>query len=109
MKFGLSDRVLNEINGVFASHPSVEKVVIYGSRAIGTHRNGSDIDLTLFGNTIDHTEITKIDIELEDLLLPYQFDLSLHSQIENSELLAHIKDMGKLFYAARPKEPGQTE
>jgi predicted nucleotidyltransferase len=83
---------------VFARHPEVKKAVLYGSRAKGTHRPGSDIDLTLFGVALTYTQLDRIETEIDDLLLPYTVDLSLHTQIDNADLLEHIQRVGQLFY-----------
>jgi predicted nucleotidyltransferase len=99
--FGLSDSNVNKINKVFSHFDSVNKVIIYGSRAKGNNQKGSDIDLTLIGDKISHKELLHIHLELDDLLTPYQFDVSIFAQIENNDLLDHIKRMGKVFYQAK--------
>jgi predicted nucleotidyltransferase len=76
----------------------VEKAVLYGSRAKGTARSGSDIDLVLFGNEVDQETVDRIAVALDDLLLPYQFDLSIFSRISHADLLDHIQRVGVLFY-----------
>jgi predicted nucleotidyltransferase len=96
--YGLKSEIIKKINGVFAKYPQVNTAILYGSRAIGNYRPGSDIDLTLQGKNIDLTTLQKIEHELDELLLPYKIDLSLHSQIENSELLDHINRIGKTLY-----------
>jgi len=45
--YGLSDRTLNTLGALFRKYPGIEGVTLYGSRAKGTYRNGSDIDITL--------------------------------------------------------------
>lgn len=97
--FGLSPTDLNRIRSVFARFPGVSRVLIYGSRAKGTHRPASDIDLTIT-NTLDWETFTQIESELDELLLPYQIDLSLFSQIDNPKLIDHIKRVGQSFYQA---------
>ncbi|WP_293013047.1 nucleotidyltransferase domain-containing protein [Mongoliibacter sp.] len=72
--------------------------MLYGSRAKGNYRPGSDIDLTLLGESLDLTELQKIEIELDDLMLPYKIDLSIHHKIQNSDFLEHIQRVGKIFY-----------
>ena len=94
MSFGLSHSDLNAICEVFNRYPQVSKVLIYGSRALGTQRQSSDIDLTLKGD-ISHEEFNNISIELDDLMLPYQFDLSVFDHIDNPDLLAHIQQHSK--------------
>lgn len=98
--FGLSDINKDKINNVFARFPSISKVVIYGSRAKGNYKVGSDIDLMLFGKNLTHKELLHIYFELDELLTPYQFDLSLYSQVESNDLLEHVSRIGKIFYQA---------
>lgn len=98
MKFGLKEQTINKIIKVFQSFPEIEQVILYGSRAKGTNKPGSDIDLTIKGKELNLQLINKIDLELDDLLLPYTFDLSIYNQIDNHELLEHIKRVGKEFY-----------
>jgi uncharacterized protein len=75
--------------------------VIYGSRAKGNYRPGSDIDLTLFaaeGREIGHRELGDILDEVDDLLLPYTMDLSVFAQLNHAPLREHIERVGKVFY-----------
>lgn len=99
MRFGLSEQTLGRINAVFAKHPAVEKAVLYGSRAMGTHKPGSDIDLTLYGEGISQTEVDRILDELEELDLPYSIDLSVFSRRTHAQLREHIECVGVVFYA----------
>jgi len=96
--FGLKPETVEKIRAVFSRHPQVSEVVIYGSRAMETARPGSDIDLTLKGEDLDLKVLNRISADLDDLLLPYMFDLSLHNQIENPDLLCHIRRVGKIFF-----------
>ena len=73
MKFGLKENIITDICNVFSRFSEIEKVVIYGSRAKGNYKNGSDIDLTLFGNKIKYSILSKIDLQLYELYLPYTF------------------------------------
>lgn len=98
MKFGLKESVVAQLNTLFSRYDGIEQVVIYGSRAKGNFKNGSDIDLTITGNAIDYSTLLKIEGEIDDLLLPYMIDLSLINQIENPDLLEHIHRVGKVFY-----------
>jgi len=98
MKYGLKEQTINKIIKVFQSFPEIEQVILYGSRAKGTNKPSSDIDLTIKGKELNLQLINKIDLELDDLLLPYTFDLSIYNQIDNQELLEHIKRVGKEFY-----------
>ena len=93
--FGLSPRALGLLRGLFASYPEVHKAIVYGSRAMGNYRNGSDIDITLEGPELTFTDLMRLETALDDLLLPWEIDLSLLSHIDNPELLAHIHRVGK--------------
>ena len=101
MKFGLSEQVINQVSEVFTRFPEVEEVVLYGSRAKGNFKPGSDIDLTLKGDDLRLHLLNSISLCLDDLLLPYTFDLSIFRHIDNADLLDHIQRAGKVFYKKR--------
>ena len=98
MKFGLKDVTIHKIHQVLTAFPQVEEAILYGSRAKGNYKDGSDIDLTLKGEGLTLSVVNSIGLELDDLLLPYTFDLSVFNQIDNQELLAHISRVGLVFY-----------
>jgi len=98
MLYGLKKETIQKINQIFAKYQEVEKVLLYGSRAKGNHKTGSDIDLTLIGKNINLKLLNKISLDLDDLLLAYKIDLSLHDQINNYDLLDHISRVKKIFY-----------
>ncbi len=100
MPFGLTADTVDKIRGVFAQYPQVTKAILYGSRAKGIHRNGSDIDLTLKGPSLDLGLVNRISNDIDDLLLPYTLDLSIFSQIENPDLVDHIHRVGVVFFHA---------
>ena len=102
MNHGLSEPAEERIRGVLAHFPEVEKAVLYGSRAKGTHRPGSDIDLTLYGSGLGQSLLARIDEELDDLLLPYQMDLSLFASLTHPALLNHIRRVGVVLYERSP-------
>jgi uncharacterized protein len=102
-RFGLREIVIERIHGVFQKFPGLEKAVLYGSRAKGNYRVGSDIDLTLFGSDLTYPILATIENLLDDLMLPYTFDISLFSQIENQDLVSHIVRVGVDFYAKQEK------
>ncbi len=110
MNHGLSDTTVERIRAVLAHFPQVEKAVLYGSRAKGTHRPGSDIDLTLCGSGLGQTHLAQIDGALDDLLLPYKIDLSEMASLTHPALLDHIRRVGMVFYekSAMPQEPLPT-
>jgi len=99
---GLSDETVAQIHDVFARFPEVEKAVLYGSRAKGNYKPGSDVDLTLLGVEVTSKILGHIQAELEDGLLPYTFDLSILAQITQADLLDHIRRVGVVFYEKKP-------
>jgi uncharacterized protein len=99
MKYGLQDATIGKISAVLAGFPQVEKAVLYGSRAKGNYRNGSDIDLTLYGGRgLTVNVLGKIMEALDDLLLPYTFDLSVFNDIDDPDVAGHIRRVGVVFY-----------
>lgn len=88
-----------QIQAVFSGFPAIEQAVLYGSRAKGNYRPGSDIDLTLktHGDGTLHL-LTGIMNALDDLDLPYLFDISLLAHINNDNLIKHIERVGIEFY-----------
>lgn len=95
---GLSSEVQRQIRAVLSHFSEIDEAILYGSRAMGRHKIGSDIDLTLKGSGLDLTILNRVRTELDDLLLPYIFDLSILDQIENRDLIDHIHRVGRTFY-----------
>lgn len=100
MTYGLKPETIQAMQAVFEKYPAVQQAILYGSRAKGNYRPGSDIDLTLEGEELDLSTLHKIENDLDDLLLPYKIDLSLLSHIQSPELLDHIKRVGAVFFTA---------
>ena len=99
IRFGLKETTIQQICGVLTKHPQVDRAVLYGSRAKGNYKNGSDIDLTLCGGAdLDLRVLYRIMDELDDLLLPYTIDLSIYGNIGDSDLIEHIQRVGLTFY-----------
>jgi predicted nucleotidyltransferase len=98
MNHGLSDATVKKIRDVLAGFPQVEKAVLYGSRAKGTFKPGSDIDLTLFGSELSFSVLARIDVALDDLLLPYEMDLSIFDDLRHPALIDHVRRVGVVVY-----------
>jgi len=98
MQYGLKNKTIDKINSILAGYPQVKKAILYGSRAKGNYKTGSDIDLTLQGENLTLSIINKISNDLDDLLLPYTLDISLFRQISNPDLIEHINRVGIIFY-----------
>ncbi len=89
---------IDRIKRVFVNFPEIHKAVLYGSRAMGNYQKNSDIDISLIGDGLSLNTLFKIEVEFDNLLLPYNFDVSIFDKIENSDLIEHIKSVGKVFY-----------
>ncbi len=97
--YGLKAEVIQKIQMVFSGFPTIEQAILYGSRAKGNYRPGSDIDLTLKTNGEGGLHLlTGIMTALDDLNLPYSFDISLLGDIKNDNLIDHINRVGVIFY-----------
>jgi uncharacterized protein len=107
--FGLPATAIQSLRGVLQQFPQVSRATVYGSRAKGNFRPGSDLDLTLEGPELTFRDLTRISMSLDDLLLPWKIDLSLLSHIDNPELLAHIHRVGKPLWVRQdvPLRPEQ--
>jgi len=101
MKFGLNDATLQKIQYVFESFPKIREAIIYGSRATGSYREGSDIDITFKGE-LSFDNLLEIEKALDDLMLPYTFDLSIYNNLSHDKLMKHINNKGKRFYSINP-------
>ncbi len=97
MTYGLPDSVIKSLKSIFQKYRQIEKVILYGSRAKGNYRPGSDIDLTLVAPLLSVSDLLKIETEIEDLNLPYKVDLSIREKIDNTDLLEHIARIGVNF------------
>ena len=98
MKYGLSETTIRKIRSVLREYPQVEKAMLYGSRAKGNFKNGSDIDLSLRGRNLTLTVLYKILDDLDELWLPYTIDLSIFHQISDPDVIDHIQRVGVTFY-----------
>jgi len=98
MDYGLKQQELESIKQILSSYSEIEKAIIYGSRAKGTHKPNSDIDISLMGSELTLGILNQISWKLDDLLLPYTFDLSNFHQINNVALVEHIERLGKVIY-----------
>lgn len=104
--FGLSVASVRALQSVLAKHAHVSRADVYGSRATGRFRPGSDIDISLRGNALTVADLMLIDREMDDLELPYKLDLSIYHLIEDAALRDHIDRVGcALCEAQRAPQP----
>ena len=94
MNVGIPPKHLTQIRAIFQKHSQIIDVILYGSRAKGTHRPGSDIDIAVKGHAIDGRLLAQIAADYDALYLPWKLDLCVYEQIANPELRAHIDRVG---------------
>ncbi|HMS65513.1 MAG TPA: nucleotidyltransferase domain-containing protein [Ignavibacteria bacterium] len=98
--FGLKKTDLENIISILQKESNVEKALIFGSRAKGNDKYGSDVDIALVGVKLDRNIVTHISFILnEETFMPYNFDVLNYNTINNKELLSHIDRAGKLIYS----------
>jgi predicted nucleotidyltransferase len=99
MRFGLSDDELEILDGLFRSYSGVQKVILYGSRAMGTYRPGSDIDITLIADEgFSFDDLVRLEGDLADSNLPYFVDVSIFHRLTGQNFIEHIRRVGKVLY-----------
>ena len=101
--FGLLETDISLITTQIMKYSTVTQVIIFGSRAKGNYKAGSDIDLALKGDLITYDVVQSINSELNaDLPLPYHFDVVNYHTLTNNDLIAHIDRVGLILFD-RPK------
>ncbi len=96
--WGLSAHTLATVRAVLARHPEIDRAVLYGSRALGTFREGSDIDLVLTGSAVTEATRGAVWSELDDSEIPYMVDVAVLAAIGNPALRDHIQRVGVVLY-----------
>lgn len=99
MNFGISEKTLEQIKNTLASYPEINEALVFGSRAMGHFKPGSDIDLALKGDELSPETVLKIKHILNERLpIPYTFDVVDYTHLDHVELKNHIDQYGKLIY-----------
>ncbi|WP_222116053.1 nucleotidyltransferase family protein [Algoriphagus algorifonticola] len=109
-KFGLLESDMAAIFEIFGNHKLVEEVILFGSRAKGNFRPGSDVDLALKGESLTFEKVSQISYLLnEETNMPYHFDLVNYHKIQESELIKHIDRVGiPIFHRKKETEPNNA-
>lgn len=90
MACGLKDRYRAALISILSADRKVDRVVLFGSRARGSHRPASDVDLVLFGPELGLRDQGRLSVAIEETSVPQRVDLLLHHHIENERLLDQI-------------------
>jgi len=95
---GLSQRIVDSLLETFSRYPKVERVIIYGSRARGDYRPGSDIDLAVIAPKMRFDEFSRLWNEVDELPIAFNIDLLHLDTLENQALKEAIEASGKAIY-----------
>jgi len=99
MAHGLSDRDLALITEAIQAFPAITQVLLFGSRAKGTHKTGSDVDLAVKGEAVTYETVIRLSETLnEEKPLPYYFDVLDYARITEPRLIEHIDRVGVVLY-----------
>jgi predicted nucleotidyltransferase len=99
MNYGLSQRTMDSMESIFRKYGNIEQVILYGSRAKGNYRDGSDIDITLrTDNTFTRAHLLRVAGDFDDSDIPYLVDISQYDKVDNEDLREHINRVGKVIY-----------
>lgn len=98
-KLGLTERDMSTIHDILGRFPEVETVLIFGSRAKGTYKLGSDIDLVIMDAGVDETVVCKLNDYFSESCLPYFVDLICYPSLKDIALKEHIDRVGVSFYS----------
>lgn len=100
--FGLLDRDIMYITKALEKHGEIEKAIIFGSRAMGNYKKGSDVDIAIIGKDVNRMIIYNVDDYLNEVYpLPYFFDVIQYNEITNKNLIDHINNEGKIIYTKK--------
>jgi predicted nucleotidyltransferase len=103
-RFGLSDSDFKFILDSFSSYPAIDGLIVFGSRAMGNYKKGSDIDLAVKSKD---TEVDKLISRIKDKLenespMPYFFDIVHYESLDNANLQKNIAECGvEIFKRSR--------
>ncbi|AGF78791.1 putative nucleotidyltransferase [Desulfocapsa sulfexigens DSM 10523] len=105
-RIDLPPQTVSQLISIFSSYPEIERVVVFGSRALGNAKSGSDIDCAFSGEKVTPQLVSRIrDYLEEETLLPYFFDCIHLESTQNENLLEHIKTHGITLYASNTETP----
>jgi len=105
MDTGLRPQDLKEIIEILKAGSAVDEAILFGSRAKGNYKQGSDVDIAIKGTEIDHQLVAMLNFQLnEDSAMPYFFDIVHYEGIMETALKEHIDRVGLCIYARHDQE-----
>ena len=96
---GISERSARLIRQVLAEFDTVERATLFGSRAKGNYKKGSDVDLAIHGERLLPETALNLSAKLnEDTPIPYFVDVVAPKFLDNLALIDHIRRVSVVFY-----------
>lgn len=92
--FGIPQKYMGTIQHIFADFPEIEKVFVFGSRAMGNYKETSDIDFAIDGKKVSFGTVASLKERFTESSLPYFTDIVLLPKISSKELKQHIAEHG---------------
>lgn len=96
-RYGLRSDIIEKIVQTIKKNLKIQKIILFGSRAKETFKNGSDIDISIVSDNLSLKELNQLKVMLDDLMLPYKIDLIDFRRITNDDLREHINRVGKIL------------
>ena len=97
-KYGIEKEEWEKVFSVFSHFPHIKSAILFGSRAKGTNKPFSDADIALGGEALSLVDMLQLKNEIDDLLLPYEFDFCIYKDLKNADLKSHIARRGVRIY-----------
>jgi len=100
-KYGIPESDLDALLSELKKNSEINEIILFGSRAKGTFRNGSDIDIALKGRNLKLNDILDAISVVDKLLLPYKLDLIIYTRVNEPALIEHINRVGIILFKRR--------
>ena len=100
-QYGIPESDLDALLSELKKNSKINDIILFGSRAKGTNRNGSDIDIALKGRKLKLNDILDATLGIDKLLLPYKLDLVIYARIIEPALIEHINRVGIILFKRR--------
>lgn len=98
-KYGVKEEEWKKVFSVFSHFPHIKRAILFGSRVKGTNKPFSDVDIALAGEALSLNDLLLLKNEIDDLLLPYEFDFCIYKDLKNTEFKSHIDRRGVEVYS----------
>lgn len=98
MPYGLTDSEMQILHELFAENEKIEQVILYGSRAKGTYKPFSDVDISIVGKGLTEQDVNRLYAALDESPIPYMFDIFTFDTLKNEIRKDHSSRSGVILY-----------